>query len=337
MNESFLEFLESLETFCQKQIFDNREKWFEPGLTLVDIENCFTSPTKSYKSGKFHILRSNVPMRMGKCNLKIFDEQEQDVTIENIQENTNVMTIIEIQGIRCSVRSFQLEFEVKQMMILKPQDNFFEKCLFKKTLGVKSDEEIKPIIEKIAESSTEQETNMEEPIVIETPMEETKDLETMESSIDQDISNNSQDYLAKLESLESDADTEVLEEFTTNGFDVSNNEVVSDTKPLDILVDIQKEDMEKKDMEEKNLDDSCEEVTLEIPEEETIKINPNESYYQMYKEAKQKAKIARDLAISSYLTAKQIKHEYLLDVDILDDEEMLSEEKELRNLELEEE
>ena len=130
MNESFLEFLESLEIFCQKKIFDNREKWFEAGLTMVDIENCFTSPTKSYKSGKFHILRSTVPMRMGKCNLKIFNEQEQNVNIEDIQENTNIMTILEIQGIRCSVRSFQLEFEVKQMMILKPQDNFFEKCLF---------------------------------------------------------------------------------------------------------------------------------------------------------------------------------------------------------------
>ena len=91
-------------------------------------------------------------------------------------------------------------------------------------------------------------------------------------------------------------------------------------------------------MKEDHLDESYEEVTLEVPENDTIKIkSPSESYYQMYKEAKQKAKIARDFAISSYLSAKQIKHEYLLDDNIMDDEEMFSEEKELRNLELEEE
>jgi hypothetical protein len=40
-------------------------------------------------------------------------------------------------------------------------------------------------------------------------------------------------------------------------------------------------------------------------------------YYKMYQEARQKAKIARDLALSSYLEAKQIKNKYMLD-DILD-------------------
>ena len=33
----------------------------------------------------------------------------------------------------------------------------------------------------------------------------------------------------------------------------------------------------------------------------------------MYKEAKSKAKVARDLAISSYLEAKRIKNLYMLD------------------------
>uniref|UniRef100_A0A6C0CLV2 Uncharacterized protein n=1 Tax=viral metagenome TaxID=1070528 RepID=A0A6C0CLV2_9ZZZZ len=328
MNESFLEFLESLEIFCQKKIFDNREKWFEAGLTMVDIENCFTCPTKSYKSGKFHILRSTVPMRMGKCNLKIFNEQEQDVNIEDIQENTNIMTILEIQGIRCSVRSFQLEFEVKQMMILKPQDNFFEKCLFKNTLGVKSDQHIEKSIKEPIEEPVEEpieepvEEPIEEPVKIEIPAVEINSLDT----INEDISKNSQDYLAKLESLESDAETENLEEFTTNEVQI------------DISFNTQKNDSDKNEMKEDHLDESYEEVTLEVPENDIIKIkSPSESYYQMYKEAKQKAKIARDFAISSYLSAKQIKHQYLLDDNILDDEEMLSEEKELQNLELEEE
>ena len=39
----------------------------------------------------------------------------------------------------------------------------------------------------------------------------------------------------------------------------------------------------------------------------------NEIYYEIYKEAKRKAKIARDLALSSYLEAKHIKNTYLLE------------------------
>ena len=40
------------------------------------------------------------------------------------------MTILEIQGIRCSMRSFQLEFEIKQMMLIQPIENVFEKFMF---------------------------------------------------------------------------------------------------------------------------------------------------------------------------------------------------------------
>ena len=39
-------------------------------------------------------------------------------------------------------------------------------------------------------------------------------------------------------------------------------------------------------------------------------------YYKMYEEARQKAKVARDLALSAYLEANQIKNKYMLD-DVL--------------------
>ena len=48
-------------------------------------------------------------------------------------------------------------------------------------------------------------------------------------------------------------------------------------------------------------------------------------YYKLYQEARQKAKVARDLALSAYLEAKQIKNKYMLD-DILDSSSDESEE-----------
>jgi hypothetical protein len=55
-----------------------------------------------------------------------------------------------------------------------------------------------------------------------------------------------------------------------------------------------------------NLDD--------VPETETVQLrNRKEVYYTMYREAKKKAKIAKDLALSSYLEARRIKNTYMLD------------------------
>jgi hypothetical protein len=63
-------------------------------------------------------------------------------------------------------------------------------------------------------------------------------------------------------------------------------------------------------------EDICEvEFNLdEIEPTETVQLkNRNDVYYKMYKEARQKAKDARDLALSSFLEAKRIKNTYMLD------------------------
>ena len=297
-DEAFLEFLESLESFCHQQIFEHREKWFESDLTLVDIENCFVSPTKSFKSGKLNILRANVPIRLGKCNLKIFDEQEQDVPLDDIKEDTSVISILEIQGIRCSARSFQLEFEIKQLMTLRPMADLFETCMLSKNIPTVSKQAPLPIDEVVV-ATKEEDHPIDEALVADTATTDTD---------------------------------EPVEESTTDNLEV----VLGDEVPASEEQDEEEIDLNM-DPPSKPLEDSdlCE-VDLEIPEEqEELKLkNPNEVYYEMYKEAKKKARIARDLAISSYLSVKQIKHNYLPDEDLSDEEEMMEEEKELRDIDL---
>lgn len=75
--------------------------------------------------------------------LKIYDENENIVDSETLKENENVITILEIQGIRCSPRMFQIDMEMKQLLILKPVD-LFEKCILKTTQRHESLEESVP-------------------------------------------------------------------------------------------------------------------------------------------------------------------------------------------------
>jgi hypothetical protein len=124
----FLNWLESLEESARKSIYENRETWFETPLDEHDIESSMTSPYKPYKSGKYFIVRANVPTALDKINIKIYDENENETFPENIKENTKVLAVFEFQGIRCSVRSFQFEIELKQLLIVEPE-KIFEKCI----------------------------------------------------------------------------------------------------------------------------------------------------------------------------------------------------------------
>ena len=292
-DEAFTEFLESLETFCRSQIFQNKDKWFDSDLTENTIEDSFSPTAKIYKSGKLHSVRVNIPIRLGKCSLKIYDEEEKDVAIETIDSNSQVMTILEVQGIRCSARNFQIDMEVKQMMLLKPVD-LFEKCIFAKPTSLAKPESSTIVIkEDIPEVKVDTVTEVEKEVVDDENVEE------------EDV---------KVEKMEEEAiDLDVLNEDDVLGTPDEEKIEEDEEKPLAHSVF------------------GLDEVDLDMPaeEEESMKLKKRDDvYYKMYKEAKRKARIARDFAIASYLEAKQIKHNFLDKSDISDDDEKMEEELE---------
>jgi len=66
----------------------------------------------------------------------------------------------------------------------------------------------------------------------------------------------------------------------------------------------------------------------EIPQEEKVVLKKrNDVYYEMYREALKKAKIAKELALASYLEAKRIKNTYMLK-DIEDESDLENEDYE---------
>ncbi len=236
----FIKWMEDLEVYACKQIFDNKSKWFESDMELSDIENYFASPLKIYKSGKNYLARANIPTCLGKINLKIYNNEEEEIDPETISDNTNIISIIEVQGIKCSARCFQIELEVKQMLTL-PLVNLFDKCI----LVNKSNEVKEPI-----------------------------NVNTLDENIHMVIMDKGDDTIELVKEEEKSSDiTQNLNDFE-----------------LDI-----------------NLED--------IPQDEQMKIKPrNDVYYELYKDARKKAIISRNMAIQSYLEATEIKTKYNLDI-----------------------
>jgi len=127
----FIKWLENLETKCQEMIYEKNDDWFQEKLELHDIESAFTNLIKVYRSGKNYLLRTNVKLNQNtnEPTIKIYNENEMALTIEDITNDKNVISVIEIQGIKFSSKSFQIEIELKQMMLLLDNEVLFDKCI----------------------------------------------------------------------------------------------------------------------------------------------------------------------------------------------------------------
>ena len=127
-----LEWLEKLEERIHELVFDRRKAWFHEDIDADDIDNIFTSPVRSYKSGKFFLLRTMLqsPRMLQSDQVNIFDENETQLTQDDITPDTEFISILHFHGIKFSSKNFQIHIEMKQMMVIK-SERAFTKCLIK--------------------------------------------------------------------------------------------------------------------------------------------------------------------------------------------------------------
>jgi len=298
-DEQLIHWLESLETKCQELIHKKAETWFENKLELNDIESAFASPMRIYKSGKYYLVRVNVKVNYS-TNVplvKIYNENEAPVTIEDVTPENSIISIIEVQGIKFTSRNFQIELELKQSMVLN-SEKIFESCLIRSATN-------KP--PKLTDDKKQLE-------------EGTANLE--ECKNDGDAIN-----LEIIEQGTADNENEKVEDLTEkiNGMNVfsnnaeregeKENEIKIDTS-LETLSDIEELVDTSNDLTEVNLTPSAFDL-------ETITLKkPNQVYYEIYKAARNKAKEAKKQAIIAFLEAKNIKKTYMLeDLDDSEDSE----------------
>ena len=312
----FINWIENLESKCQDLIFVKGESWFQTKLEKNDIETAFTSPFKIYKSGKFYLLRVNV-----KPNIKMYGETDNVMSLDDVLNDKPLISIIEIQGIKFTSRSFQLEIELKQSMVVSP-DPFLDSCFIKRKHVA---EKPVPSLEKI-----------NEPAVLETSV-----LTTVDKPIDLNMVTSANTNTNASVNTKTNTNTNAtaitnvafeLEEFTDFTFDdedeIAKHEEKETQEKEKENITLEIEDLnppitsnqEKDDpniLKELDLSDS-----LENLESITLK-KPNQVYYEIYQKAREKAKKAKQEAILAYLEVKNIKKTYMLD-DINESDDELS-------------
>jgi hypothetical protein len=295
-SETLINWFENLEEKCKKLIYEKKDAWFQGSLEENDIENAFNPLIRVYKSGKFYLLRTNIKNTKDDMPaVKIYNENEITLSMNDIKLETEMISILEIQGIKFTSRNFQIEIELKQVMVLD-NEPIFENCLIKtnkksneqkplEDLGeFKSNAEIIQSIDELEPISESKNDNiilsMEEEVnpVVESKMEEINDI---------------------VNSLEEFEPIQLL-----HPEEKKEEEITLDIEFEDLSDDIEENNDALKEITDLNLDKNEESITLK---------KPNQVYFELYKEARTKAKQAKKNAILAYLEAKNIKKTYLIE------------------------
>ena len=101
---NLITWFENFENRCRELIFEKKDNWFQSEMDLDDIESHFNSCMKTYKSGKYIVIRCYIPnnktIRKNYC--LIYDENENILNVDDVNENLEIIPLIAIEGIKFS-------------------------------------------------------------------------------------------------------------------------------------------------------------------------------------------------------------------------------------------
>ena len=341
-SETLIYWFEKLEEKCRKLIYDKKDTWFQSNLEENDIETAFNSTVRIYKSGKYYLIRTNVKNNQNNTpNIKIYNEDETIVNIDDINSETNIVTILEIQGIKFTSRNFQIEIDLKQIMVLN-NEPIFNNCLIKTNKNIKTtypsdyslenkisidliqntdktQDDLEELISKndlLVDSNSIEQTNQD---IIEQTNEDIIE-QTNEDIIEQTdediIKKTDEDIIEqKKQDIIEQKKQDIIEQKKQDIIKQTDEDIIEQTENHIENISIELEDIE--DIEDLDTTFETEKVNnsdLPLDNLETITLKkPNQVYFDLYKEARKKAKIAKKQAILAYLEVKNIKKSYLID------------------------
>ena len=298
-SSTLINWFENLESRCHKLIYEKKNDWFQGNLEENDIESAFNPLIRVYKSGKYYLLRSNVKnTKEDLPAIKIYNEKEIILDINDITPETNIISILVIQGIKFTSRNFQIEIEIKQIMVLD-NEPLFENCVIKTHKNSKTlDNNIDFDSNEKKQSEINKDLTVNYPtndVEIIKDNEETLSSQMIEEkNIKETINKNNLDTLEEIESLDflqstkKDSENDVDINFEDLSEDIcENNDELNEINNVDL-----------------SLDNNFPSITLK---------KPNKVYYELYKEARNKAKHAKKNAILAYLEVKNIKKTYMVE------------------------
>jgi len=350
-DSNVIDFIEELETVVRDKILEKNELWFQDPPSLEDIEYNWNESIKQTKQ-QFYLRTYIGNTKNIKSTISVYNSNQEQISLDDVNASSNIITIVELTGLKFSSNSFHMNYCLRQVMVLEEKP-IFNKCLinFSSNKNVLKNQEKQQDIqvenkddtnkeilkEKDLENTTltneniklniEENDNMGEKVLQNDDMEDDLDILNTTNNLAEtsEITDNSN---KELENIHKNTDN--LEETNNNEEELDSNQNKNN--------DSEKENIEKQEnesntelQENKNEDfenttikvetnveqpDDLEikEVELDMPEEEELfqLKKPDTVYLDIYNKALQKAKDAKIKAIQAYLELKEIKNKYMI-------------------------
>ena len=346
-NSEIINWILDLEKTIKQKIFEKTSLWFHNDMDLDDIDYYYNSCLRTYRGNKY-LLRCNVINKTtfnNKQTIQIFDENENIKEVSDVKDNS-LLSIAQISGIRFTNNSFHLEIMIKQLMILDKRD-LFNNCLIKKDRPKKDvhlersldnstleEKDIGTIIPDDHLSDEDEDEQVQNEIV-NLDDEDEQSQQSQQSQKDDEDDEDQQSQQSQKDHEEDDEDDEDQQSQKDDGdqqddededqqdednedkisINESNKDVNDEPKDLGILSNDNPQDLEEYSIDINELD-------IVKNDNPIVLKKPNEVYYEIYRQARQKARNAKKAAIIAYLEAKNIKNTYMLEnVDDSSDEE----------------
>ena len=357
-DSNVIDFIEDLETVVRDKILEKNELWFQDPPSLEDIEYNWNESIKQTKQ-QFYLRTYIGNTKNIKSTISVYNSNQEQISIDDVNASSNIITIVELTGLKFSSNSFHINYCLRQVMVLEEKP-IFNKCLINFSSN-----------KKVSKKQEQHDIQVENKDDTNKEISEEKDLENTNltnENIKLNIEENDDmgEKASQNDDMEDDLEilntTDNLAE-TSEITDTSNKELENTHKNTDNLEetnnseeeldsnqnknnDSEKENIEKQENEsntelqenkeenfenntikvETNLEQSddleIKEVELDMPEEEELfqLKKPDTVYLDIYNKALQKAKDAKIKAIQAYLELKEIKNKYMIqEVDEDDD------------------
>jgi len=327
---NIIEFIEKVETVVRDKILDKNELWFQDPPSLEEIEYNWNDSVKQTKQNFY--LRTYVGnvKTVGK-HVTVYNSNQKKINIDSILPNSNIITIVEITGLKFSSSTFHINYCLRQIMVLEEKKPLFNKCLINFTPKKPINEPWKDVNDNTLEKEDHEINNKD----LEKPdddfnikLELEKEDDEINNNDDEEINDISVNSISDEKSTDNpmieDDDLVILSQNqpdsvnTHEEYPESESEHDIDTSN-NFLSDLEKT---TENLDNKMVNLEIKEVELKIPEEEELfhLKKPDTVYLDIYKQALEKAKEAKIKAIQAYLELKQIKNKYM--IQEVDEEEV---------------
>jgi hypothetical protein len=334
-DDEFIVWVQALEERIKDLIYENKSAWFHTEPDREEINYNWNESIRSFKRTNF-LLRTTIDKdKMENANeFSIWDEDENQLSLSDIDDKSELINVIEIVGVKFTSQSFNLIIKLRQVMLIKPK-NYFNKCLIK--INTVKEEKIRGLED-----------------------DGSKIVNVVDMSNTEDAAEELKTNMSNTEDVVEDVVEDVAEELIITGMgehNMENEEISSSTGSIDkpegdknpnhledevIKSNLDKIETEKRDnyarkiqtlfrnflkrrgrkevsnnILSNDLEQSLTEIdigTLDVDKDDILQLkNPREVYINIYKAALAKAKDAKKHALETWLEANRIKDLFLLD------------------------